>query len=88
MLAPRSCWPGLAGDPSLGSAELVTFLTLVKNRRKSCLKENQFVLLHGLRGEGEGGGGSGGRDGSGEQSFQMGKTRRQDLEVAGPSGCS
>lgn len=81
-LALRSCWPGLAGDPSLGSAELVTFLLVVKNRRGS-LKENQFTLLHGLRG---GSGKDGG--GSGEQSFQMAKTRRQDLEAAaGPLGC-
>lgn len=38
MLALRSRWPGLAGDLSLGSAELVTFLAVVKTRRKSSLK--------------------------------------------------
>lgn len=62
MLALRcSCWPGLAGDLSLGSAELVTFLTVVKNRRKDSLKENQFILLHGLRGGRGGGVGVGGQ---------------------------
>lgn len=47
----RSCGPGLAGDLSLGSAELVTFLTVVQNRTKSSLKEKQLILLGALRRE-------------------------------------
>lgn len=52
MLAPCSCRPALAGDLSLGSAELVTFLFALKNRKaedKSSLMENHCISASWLK---------------------------------------